>query len=144
VESSPYFTIFRVEKDNAFQLIDEYIRIRNSNQEIIRDVLITNISTGKFSMPQESEIYGIPEKYFPTQARITGTGRYENIEMRWGEWSRWKGKGDVFTLEYGPIATLEESTIFLELPKFYANETRVSVEPIKFVWTSTTGLMCAQ
>lgn len=144
VEASPYFTIFRIEDDNSFQLIGQRIKIKDSNQKVIRDIPIISISTGKFGMPQESETYGITENHFPAQARIRGTGRYETIEMGSGEWSRWKGKADVFTLEYDPMPMLEESTIFLELPDFFANKTRVSVEPIKFVWTSATGLMCAQ
>jgi len=144
LEMHAYFVIFRIEDDRSFQLTKNLVRILDADSQLIRDIEITSISTGTFGMSSESKLYGIPETQYSVLGRVQGTGRYNSIKMGWGEWSRWKGKSDVFQLEHDPIPEFTEQDLFIQMPDFYANDTLINMEPIKFTWTKGSALTCVQ
>lgn len=144
IEAAPGLTIIRVAKNNTFQLKQAQILIKNSKQELIQNIQITGISTGVFPFQQESNSYGIPVSHFKPLDRIIGTRRYESIDMHWGEWSRWKGKADIFQIETDQSVSATEPTVFVELPEIYVNDSLVVTEPIKFTKISKRYLQCFQ
>lgn len=145
LEIWPYTVIVRLREGYSFRFVSADVQVVDDSTKASHDMRIVGIATGVFHSERESEYYGIPEVQYGPLDEIRGTGMYRNIDMAWGEWSAWKGKDDVFRITLAPIPeTISKATIWIDIPDFYVNETLTVVEPIKFEWTTGTGLACFQ
>lgn len=100
LEIWPYTVLIRLEKGRSVKFSDTSIRYSTNASDQMLNLRIVGISTGTFPFDAETKAYGIQEQHYGALDKIYGTGRYEKIEMAWGEWSAWKGKNDVFRLEF--------------------------------------------
>jgi hypothetical protein len=103
LEVWPYTVLIRLEKGRSVRFCDPSIRYSINDNEQMLDLEIVGISTGTFVFEVEKKAYGIQEQHFAALDKISGTGRNENIDMARGEWSPWKGKNDVFRLEFAGL-----------------------------------------
>ncbi len=140
----PYLYIFRLEKGKTVQFKSKNVKVTNIDTGSSVNISISHIKTGVLEDFYHNLYKDIKEKQFNALDEIKGTGKYEQMEMNYGEWSAFRGKRDIFRINLDKPTFEPKSTIKIDLPIFLVQGIPVKIEPITFKWKKGTSLACVQ
>ncbi len=145
----PSLLLFRISKGSTVKFASDVISLTNKDEGVSSKVTINKIVTGDF--PGRAGIYKkhykIPKIEFEPLDELLGTGNYEQMEMKWGEYSTFQGKKDIFRvyfdnrLPHHPDTKIGlKPTVIVDLPLVYIQGKPVKIKPIEFKWVEESSL----
>jgi uncharacterized protein YceK len=151
----PQHLFFRIGKGSSVKFASDVMNFTNKDEGVSSKVTINKIVTGDF--PGRAAIYEkhykIPKIEFEPLDELLGTGNYEQMEIRLGEYSAFKGKKDIFRVYYDSKLPQHKDTeighkptIIVDLPQMYIQGNPIKIKPIEFKWVekSSLSLQCLQ
>ncbi len=140
----PYFYLFRLSKGKTLQFNSNIVKVKNIDTGSSINIEIKNIKTGVLDKFYRNLYRNIEEKSFDALEEFQGTGSYEQMDMKWGEWSAFRGKRDIFRIDIEKPDSESKATVEIDLPLFLVQGEPVKMDPIIFRWKKGTSLACVQ
>ncbi len=128
----------------TIQFKSRIVKVTNIDTGEFANIPITKIKTGILLQFDHDLYKDIEEKHFDALDEFKGTGKYEQMEINWGEWSAFRGKRDIFRISLDKPNFVPNSTIEIDMPQFLLQGVPVKIEPIIFKWKKGTSVACVQ